>query len=223
MLWNGFKSAISLRPYRFLMLGILSISTSAMEVHKPPKETILFDFTSCDPSEADSWMEVSDTVREPGMSKAVFALQRTMLFQRGVMFAMINPQPNGAAFAGVQRTLPRGIERHTNYTGITLRVRGQGLLKYWKVVMVDWDQAVNRANYDYEHKFQLNLSAMDFEVVTLPFAEFKAYKWGKEIPDAPPFNFSKIGIFGLQTFGGVYDDFKQQGSGSLEIDNVLLY
>lgn len=36
------------------------------------------------------------------MSKASFSLQRSRLFQRAVVFALLNPQPNGAAFAGVK-------------------------------------------------------------------------------------------------------------------------
>ena len=40
--------------------------------------------------------------------------------------------------------------------------------------------------------------------------------------DAPPLDLAKIGIFGLQTFGGVYDEFKQSGVGALEIDFIAL-
>lgn len=210
--------SLSSLPYRLLTLGIvLCISTSVIN------GTVLFDFTTCDPSEADSWTEISDTVRKPGMSKAVFALQRTRVFQRGVMFAMINPQPNGAGFAGVQRTLPDDIGSRDSYTGITFKARAQGQLKYWKVVLVDSDQVANRTRYDYEQKFPLDLSTRKFEVVTLPFSDFKAYRRGKLVPDAPALNFSDTGAFGLQTFGGVYDGYKQQGSGSLEIDSVSLY
>merc|ERR1711974_463781 len=69
-------------------------------------EKILFDFT--DPTlfgeeQAASWWESSDTVRSAGMSKAVFSLQRSVRFQRAVLFAMINPQPNG--FAGVKSNI----------------------------------------------------------------------------------------------------------------------
>ena len=40
--------------------------------------------------------------------------------------------------------------------------------------------------------------------------------------DAPPLDLAKVGIFGLQTFGGVYDEFKQAGVGALEIDFIAL-
>merc|ERR1719336_3190730 len=105
---------------------------------------MLFDFT--DPKifgeeEAASWWESSDTVRSAGMSKAVFSLQRSVRFQRAVLFAMINPQPNGAGFAGVKSNISFSEEDlKTKPQGFLLKLRGQGQLKYWKVVLTDSDQ-----------------------------------------------------------------------------------
>ena len=82
---------------------------------------VLFDFT--DPSTSlESWTESSDTVREVGMSKASFVIQQTQRYvnlknslttcqmsskyfflfryRRAIFFALLNPQPNGACFAG---------------------------------------------------------------------------------------------------------------------------
>ncbi|KAL5262452.1 hypothetical protein ACHWQZ_G007996 [Mnemiopsis leidyi] len=195
-----------------------------MEISRPTKDSVLFDFTTATQADIDSWREVSDTVREPGMSKAVFSLQKTQLFQRAVMFAMINPQPNGAGFAGVQTAIPDCAASYSDSTGLKLHARGQGQLKFWKVVLTDRDQMGSIRRYDYEQKFQVRgMSDRQFDVVDLPFSQFKAYKWGKELPDAPPLDLEKIGSFGLQTFGGVYDDYKQQGTGSLEVDFVSFY
>ena len=36
------------------------------------------------------------------MSKAVLSLQKSKVFQRAIMFAVINPQSNGAGFARVK-------------------------------------------------------------------------------------------------------------------------
>ena len=54
---------------------------------------------------------------------------------------------------------------------------------------------------------------------------FQAYYRGSIVEDAPPLDLEKIGTFGLQTFGGVYDEFKQSsvGVGNLEIDVMALY
>ena len=111
-----------------LVLGsVLSVSCSTMEIHKTNKEMTLFDFTT-DKQQNHLWREISDTVREPGMSKPVFSIQKTRLFQRAVMFAMINPQPNGAGFAGVQTEMPDTAASHAQDTGLKLLVRGQGQL-----------------------------------------------------------------------------------------------
>ena len=210
--------------YHALILSASTSTVSKMEVKKPDKSTVLFDFTKCSSADISAWSEVSDTVREPGMSKAVLSLQRTRLFQRAVMFAMINPQPNGAGFAGVLTTIPESVASHAESTGLRLHVRGQGQLQHWKVVLTDRDQVGVRGGYEYEQKFQLQtMSERQFETVELPFSNFRAFKWGKEVEDAPPFDLVKTGTFGFQTFGGVYDHYKQQGTGSLEIDFVSFY
>ena len=82
--------------------------------------------------------------------------------------------------------------------------------------------------------------------VHLPLTEFAAFFRGQQVEDAPPLDltkvtkflfmaviestcfhkhifYSQIGAFGLQTFGGVYDNFKQSGAGALEIDSISLY
>lgn len=60
---------------------------------------MLFDFTKM--KALDQWVESSDTVREVGMSKASLVIQKTQVFQRAVFFTLLNPQPNGAGFAGM--------------------------------------------------------------------------------------------------------------------------
>ena len=184
-------------------------------------EPMLFDFTSAstfNQADVDNWREVSDTVRTPGMSKAVFSLQLSRVFQRAVMFAMINPQPNGAGFAGMITAMPmQAVPKDTK--GFRLRVRSQGELVYWKVVL-----SQKSVQYDYEIKFKLqNMKDKKFEDVLLPFSDFEALFRGGLVPEAPPLDLTLVDSFGFQTFGGVYDTFKQAGTGSLEIDYVALY
>merc|ERR1711936_301035 len=134
--------------------------------------TMLFDFT--DPAifgeeQAASWWESSDTVRSAGMSKAVFSLQRSIRFQRAVLFAMINPQPNGAGFAGVKSNISFSDEDlQAKPQGFLLKLRGQGQLQYWKVVLTNSDQLDLPLLYSYEHKFSLNsLNSSEMEEVHL--------------------------------------------------------
>lgn len=82
---------------------------------------LLFDFTKL--SNLDGWREESDTVREVGKSKAVFELQKTRLFQRGIFFTLLNPQENGAGFAGVRTSTKFDLSQ---YEKIVLYARAQG-------------------------------------------------------------------------------------------------
>merc|ERR1712071_367946 len=66
----------------------------------PSSDVSLFDFTTPG-ADVGGWIESSDTVRVPGKSKALMVLQKARLFQRAVFFALLNPQPNGAGFAGI--------------------------------------------------------------------------------------------------------------------------
>jgi len=191
-------------------------------------EKMLFDFT--DPAlfgeeQADLWWESSDTVRSAGMSKAVFSLQRSVRFQRALLFAVINPQPNGAGFAGTKTNITFSDEQLKDRPqGFLLKLRGQGQLQYWKVVLTNSDQLGLPLLYTYEHKFPLHsLNNGEMEEVHLPLTEFAPFFRGQQVEDAPPLDLAQIGAFGLQTFGGVYDDFKQSGVGSLEIDSISLY
>ena len=99
----------------------------------------------------------------------------------------------------------------------------QGNLKHWKIVLTNEEFSTGYPKYTYEAKFEVNLGSEEFETIRIPFEEFKAYYRGAVVLDAPPLDLKKIGLFGFQTFGGVYDEFKQQGVGSLEIDIVAFY
>ena len=90
-------------------------------------------------------------------------------------------------------------------------------------MLTDKDQ-VGTNRTDYEQKFKLQkISDREFETVDLDFANFGAYRRGRPVKDAPPLDLAKTGTFGFQTFGGVYDGYKQKGTGSLEIDSVEFY
>lgn len=111
----------------------------------------LFDFTKLD--NVSNWTEQSDTVRTVGKSKAVITLQKTQEFQRGIFFTLLNPQPNGAGFAGVR------TETHLNLTGLTnidIDCRGQGEVEGYKVVLRHRGQD-NEPHPTYEQFFTVRL------------------------------------------------------------------
>ena len=157
------------------------------------------------------------------MSKAAFTLQKSRLFQRAVFFALLNPQPNGAGFAGIKTNLTLDLNKTGVAEGLLLQLRAQGNLEFWKVVMTNSQFYSQTAPYNYEAKFRVAQDNEDFKRINIPLSDFQAYYRGALIPDAPPLQLEKIGTFGLQTFGGVYDEFKQSGVGSLEIDFIAMY
>ena len=58
--------------------------------------------------------------------------------------------------------------------------------------------------------------------MTLKLSDFHQTINGTINPNEVPLDKSDIRTFGFQVFGGVYDDFKQSGPGTLEIDYVKL-
>ncbi|CAL4135404.1 unnamed protein product, partial [Meganyctiphanes norvegica] len=92
---------------------------------------ILYDFTTL--PDLDKWRESSDhTYREPGMSKASFVLQKTQLFQRAILFSVLNLQPNGAGFAGYIADDHWNLEE---YSALELLTRAQGQNGIYKIIL----------------------------------------------------------------------------------------
>ena len=76
--------------------------------------------------------------------------------------------------------------------------------------------------FRYEAKFELELDdgSEEFHTIFVPFSDFNAMHWGYVLVNQPPMDLEKIGAFGLQTTGGVFDEFSQRGVGSLELDFI---
>uniref|UniRef100_A0A8D8UXU7 NADH:ubiquinone oxidoreductase intermediate-associated protein 30 domain-containing protein n=1 Tax=Cacopsylla melanoneura TaxID=428564 RepID=A0A8D8UXU7_9HEMI len=191
-------------------------STSAAAMSNTPSSNhsdglVLFDFTKL--PHLDNWTEESDTVREVGKSKAVFTLQKTRLFQRGIFFTLLNPQDNGAGFAGARTNVQLNLSQ---YDKLVLYGRAQGSNAGYKVVLRH-NGLNDEPNPTYEQIFQAKPTE-DLRTFELPLSEFKPFFRGRPVSDAPPLNKANITRVGLQVFGGVYMDYKQKGASSLEID-----
>lgn len=173
-------------------------------------EAVLFDFTATN-ADVSSWIESSDTVRHQGMSKATLVLQRAQLFQRAVFFGLLNPQPNGAGFAGVRRPVDFDL---SDFDSIDMQARGQGKTTQFKVVLKHHGE-IGDGSPAYEQTFA---ATNEFQIIKLPLDQFKAYWRGQPQPDAPPLDKTNITSFGIQYYGGVYEQYKQSGPATLEID-----
>jgi len=198
----------------------------ATDAAQPPVPRVLFDFTDPSGGGLEDWVESSDTVREVGMSKASFVIQQTRRYRRAVFFALLNPQVNGACFAGFRTDSVQFDTR--NYQAVQLRLRNaRGDLRRYKVNLNHGAPGDSQRNY--EIFFDINdlegcqPSSEQCQVdVTLPFAEFKPLYRGALDPDAPPLGSAAVRRFGIQAAGGVYEEEKQSGAGAIEIDWIKL-
>ncbi|XP_044732342.1 uncharacterized protein LOC123295167 isoform X4 [Chrysoperla carnea] len=193
-----------------MLQPILANESNYTPEDRSTKHATLFDFTTVD--NLNDWYEVSDSVREVGKSKGVMVLQKTRVFQRAIFFSLLNPQPNGACFAGVKTETMFDLSK---FESLTLNVRGQGSASIYKVVIKHKSQ--NSTTPDYEQTFEAPMDE-EFVTVRLDLDKFKPYFRGKFVNDTEPLDKSHITSIGLQVAGGVYLPNKQSGVSSLEID-----
>ncbi|EZA55861.1 hypothetical protein DMN91_010724 [Ooceraea biroi] len=178
---------------------------------------MLFDFTNA--QSVDDWREMSDTVRPVGKSKAALVLQISQLFQRAILFTLLNPQPNGAGFAGVRK--PTNLDL-SSFNNIEITCRGQGQNSHYKISLRHRGQNSDE-DLSYEQFFTVPMSNDEFAAVTLPLKDFKPYYRGREIPDGEPLDTANITMFEFQIYGGVYLPIKQHGASALEIETVQVF
>lgn len=116
------------------------------------EEKYLFDFTKSDDVEA--WTEQSDTVRDVGMSKAVFVIHKNLNYRRAIFFALLNPQQNGAGFAGIRALRTYNL---TGCTALQIQCRSQGQFNGFKVILRH--KGLNdEPNYSFEQFFQVRFA-----------------------------------------------------------------
>ena len=166
-------------------------------------------------------------VRQPGTSKATLTLQKLNkgcigVDQRAVLFALLNPQPNGAGFAGMKRLLNatdfQDILPINNLDGVILRCRAQGLV-HWKIIFYQRMENVD-PHVTYAAFFDM-IPSSEFKEIHLGFESFKPYFRGRAV-DTEALDRTKIAGIGIQTFGGVYSKDKQHGPGALELETIAV-
>lgn len=162
-----------------------------------------------------TWTEHSDTVMAEGKSKASFVLHETGYFRRAVLFTMLNPQPCGAALAGMKKNVTLDIRK---YKFISLKIKGQGQYRGYEIFLKQKGSSVDDFP-NYVHYFE---APFEFETVHLPIRNFKPYWKGEQVEDAKPLDRSHITSFGIIAYGGVHMAKKQHGVAALEIDWIRL-
>ncbi|UJR26295.1 hypothetical protein I4U23_007633 [Adineta vaga] len=179
-------------------------------------EDVLFDFTkstSC----INDWIEISDTERDVGKSKGILVEHKSEQFQRAIFFSLLNPQPNGAGFAGIAyRTKTFDL---SSFSALKLSVRAQGESFVYKVILRHHhDESSLLPSYEIFFELPKNEITQQY----LLFKDFEPYSRGKRLdPNTTlPLDLKEITSIGLQIFGGVYSPIKQHGTSSLEIDFI---
>ena len=82
-------------------------------------------------------------------------MQKTRQFQQGIFFVLLNPQPNGACFAGMNFDGDFNLE---NYSGFEFKFKAQASdIKSWKIVLKTSDSIDRFTSYQ-----------QDFEVCMWP-------------------------------------------------------
>ncbi|KAM3959041.1 uncharacterized protein ACR2FA_006882 [Aphomia sociella] len=201
----------SLKSFVIIIIVVfITISTNVVSENRSVEEKYLFDFTKADDVEA--WEEQSDTVRDVGMSKAVFVIHKNKGFRRAIFFALLNPQQNGAGFAGIRAVRTYNLQGHSK---LQIRCRGQGQHNGFKVVLRHKDLN-DEPNYSFEQYFQAPKD--EFSVRNLAYSEFKVYYRGKRSNNNETLDLSRVSSIGIQMYGGVYQPVKQKGPATLEVD-----
>ncbi|XP_015595121.1 uncharacterized protein LOC107267658 [Cephus cinctus] len=203
------SSGSSLIKFMGLAIGIILLSDATNG-----DSITLFDFTTI--SNLDNWSEQSDTVRTVGKSKATLVLETTQVFQRAILFTLLNVLPSGAAFAGMRTRVSFDLSPYEN---ITITCRAQGNNSNYKIVLRH-ENLTSNADPTYEAFFEVPTLDKEFQTVNIPLTDFKAYFRGQEVPNAKSLNTANITMFGLQMYAGVYLPIKQSGVSSLEIDTI---
>lgn len=162
-------------------------------------DRVIFDFSEA--RQAGEWATVDDVVMG-GVSSSTWALGDAQT----VRFSGTVSLENNGGFASV-RTRPL-LEDLSGYDGIALRVRGDGQ-RY----------ALNLRHEDsaWQYRYPFDTVADEWVIVRLPFSTGTATSFGFEIPDAPPFDPSRLRQIGL-----IISD-KQDGPFWLEIDWIAAY
>ncbi|KAH8861598.1 NADH:ubiquinone oxidoreductase complex I intermediate-associated protein 30 [Schistosoma japonicum] len=200
----------------------MMVKTIKQLINMPPYQSnkpigpILFDFT--DPkTELDKWIEVSDTARTEGRSKATLVPQVASNYRSAIFFFLLNPQPNGACFAGVDYLLDNWDL--SQYKGISIDLHRQGEVSGFKLIFYDNCSDIFTCP-SYESFFETTGGRQQIE---LAFSTFAPYFRGFPKPDAQPLDLTKLSRFGIQAYGGVNAIRKQYGPGSIELFTVTVY
>ncbi|VUZ42410.1 unnamed protein product [Hymenolepis diminuta] len=174
---------------------------------KNDSECTFFNFTQPESARYSLWKSVTDEVRGGKSSASISNTTIDGVDMASFKYDLV-PLPSGACFAGVVSLVTFNAD---SYDGVAVKLKRTGKNEWFKILF--------KQRYSYEYFFK---APEYFEEIKFPFSDFKPYHWGKRVNTTRSLD-SKCLHFGVQIFGGVYEDYKQSGNGSLEIQWVKAY
>jgi NADH dehydrogenase [ubiquinone] 1 alpha subcomplex assembly factor 1 len=181
-----------------VLLNYLMIMPQAEET---TSKLTIADFTDNDALKR--WSVVNDVVMG-GVSTSEISLSEN----NSLMFSGSVSLENNGGFASIQRSADDF--NFSDYEGFLIKVKGDG-----KTYNLSFRQTKYFTGYNYTHKFQTEKD--NWQVVKLPFSEFKLKYYGREISNFEPPDKSNIKQMSI-----LISD-KQQGPFKIEIEWIGLY
>lgn len=191
-----------------------NLATPASKYLPTPTKSLLFDFTQPDPQIQATWGAVDDVVMG-GISES-----RIRLTDGYAVFSGDVSTENSGGFASVRTRNFEPSFNLSNYTGIELRVKGDGQrYKLFVRTEAKWD------GVGYAYSF--NTSSTEWTTIHIPFKDLVPVFRAKTVENAPPIDSSQICSFQLMLSKFEYD--KQlnphftPGLFSLQIESIAAY
>ena len=141
---------------------------------------LLFDFTAPTPAPAGNWRAIDDPVMG-GVSHSTFEAT-----DAGAAFTGTVSLDQGGGFASVRA--PEGTYDLGGHTELRLRLRGDGK-RYWLTTYTTRGGPVS-----YRAPIQ---PPAEWTTVRVPLASLTPYRRGSTVPEAPPFDASRVRTLGF--------------------------
>jgi len=203
--WRLIAILIPLGFFTFIVfnLDILTITTATNSELSGLLEPLNFtkDATT------DDFIEISDTVRSVGKSKADFTIVQSDSHRNAILFTLLDPQPNGACFAGVESSTTQ--RDWTKVKSISLLCKNTGAYNLYSFFL-------RNGNSRFEQEFQVQ---GEYSTITLLVSNFVCFRRGKRCEQE--LDVQNIDAFGFQATGGVYKTSKISGVAALEIKTIM--
>ncbi|RTG83193.1 uncharacterized protein DC041_0012915 [Schistosoma bovis] len=181
-----------------ILTTLLLNTCNAMEEYSSQSNLTMFNFTDPETFLFEDWIEVSDTFRVEGRSIAALVPHTAYNYQSAVFFYLLNPQPDGSGFAGIDYILDTWDL--SKYTGVVIDLHRQGENSNFKLIFYGNCSELLTCQ-SYESFFEVINLCRHLEnenKIELPFSTFAPYFRGEPKPDSPPLDLTQLSRFGIQ-------------------------